>query len=230
MSASIPKLIIGNKNYSSWSLRPWLALSVAGIWFDEQLVLLNGDDWATTKAGLPSGTVPVLEHDGLVIWETLAILEYIAETWPDAHLWPQDKTARARARVVSNEMHAGFGAVRSHMPMNVRSAHPGRGRGVGDAALAVERDIRRIEAIWTECRDTFGNGGDFLFGAFCNADAMFAPVASRFTTYNVNLNTTAQTYMDAVQNLPAMQAWSDAACAEPWTIKQDEIDFVEGDV
>jgi glutathione S-transferase len=224
MSGFLPKLIIGNKNYSSWSLRPWLALSVAGIAFEEQLVKLFDDDWAASKARLPSGTVPVLEHDGLVIWETLAILEYVTETWPEAHLWPQDKAARARARVVSNEMHAGFGALRSHMPMNIRASHPGRGRGVGDAALAVERDIRRIETIWSECRDTFGQGGDFLFGAFSNADAMFAPVVSRFTTYDVSLNTTSQMYMDAVQNLPAMQAWSDAARAEPWIVKEDEID------
>ena len=226
---SKPLLIIGNKNYSSWSLRPWLALRTAGIDFDEQLVPLFEDDWAERKAELPSGTVPVLKHDGTVIWETLAILEYAAETWPEANLWPTDKAARARARTVSNEMHAGFTAVRSHMPMNIRAHHPGRGRGQDDAAkAAVERDTRRIEEIWTECRETFGSGGDFLFGDFSNADAMFAPVVSRFTTYAVELNPTCQAYMDAVQNLPAMQEWSEAGRTEPWTIKEDEIDFVEG--
>jgi glutathione S-transferase len=225
---SKPLLIIGNKNYSSWSLRPWLALRAANIDFDENVVPLLEDDWAARKAELPSGTVPVLHHDGLVLWETLAILEYAAETWPDANLWPTDAKARAIARAVSNEMHAGFNAVRGHMPMNIRSNHPGRGRGKGDAAKAVERDIKRIEAIWTDCRNTYGGGGDFLFGAFSNADAMFAPVVSRFTTYAVELNSTCQAYMNAVQSLPAMIEWSDAGRAEPWTIKEDEIDFVEG--
>ena len=226
---SKPLLIIGNKNYSSWSLRPWLALRAGGIEFDEKLVPLFADDWAERKAELPSGTVPVLEHDGLVMWETLAILEYAAETWPDAKLWPSDVKARAMARVVSSEMHAGFTAVRSNMPMNIRSSDPGRGRGHDDAAkAAVKRDIHRIEQVWCDCRETYGASGDFLFGAFTNADAMFAPVVSRFTTYGVALNPTAQAYMDAVQTLPAMIEWSNAGRAEPWTIKEDEIDFVEG--
>lgn len=223
-----PLLIIGNKNYSSWSLRPWLALKMARVDFDEKLVLLFGDDWPEQKAALPSGTVPVLEHDGIVIWETLAILEYVAETWPEANLWPADKAARARARAVASEMHANFTAVRGHMPMNIRNHFPGRGRGSGENAAKVERDIRRIEQVWSDCRETFGAGGDFLFGAFSNADAMFAPVVSRFTTYGVDLNPTCRAYMDAVQNLPAMIEWSDAGRAEPWTIKEDEIDFVEG--
>lgn len=226
---SKPVLIIGNKNYSSWSLRPWIAMTAAGIDFDEKLVKLFDENWTESKAQLPSGTVPVLEHDGVVIWETLAILEYAAETWPDAKLWPEDKTARAVARAVSNEMHAGFSAVRSHMPMNIRDSFPGRGRGTGEAAKTVERDIRRIEQIWTECRETYGANGNFLFGAFTNADAMFAPVVSRFTTYGVELSPTAQAYIDAVQAHPAMIAWSDAGRAEPWVIQQDEIDFVEGE-
>jgi len=159
---SKPLLIIGNKNYSSWSLRPWLALKVAGVDFDEKLVPLFEDDWAERKAELPSGTVPVLEHDGMVIWETLAILEYVAETWPDANLWPSDKAARAMARTVSSEMHAGFTAVRGNMPMNIRSIDPGRGRGRdADERAAVERDVRRIEHIWTECRETYGHGRGF---------------------------------------------------------------------
>jgi len=215
---SKPLLIIGNKNYSSWSLRPWLALRVAGIEFDEKLVPLFEDDWAERKAELPSGTVPVLEHDGLVIWETLAILEYAAETWGDAHLWPADKAARARARTVASEMHAGFTNVRGNMPMNIRAHQPGRGMGPG-----VAEDIARIQTIWTECRKNFGAGGDFLFGEFCNADAMFAPVVSRFTSYAVQMNDTCQAYMDAVQALPAMCEWSDAGRVEPWTIVEDEI-------
>lgn len=221
---SKPRLIIGNKNYSSWSLRPWLALKVAGIDFDEKLIALFEADWAARKAELPSGTVPVLEHDGIVIWETLAILEYAAETWPEAKLWPADKTARARARAISSEMHAGFAKVRTHMPMNIRGHYPGRGMADG-----VARDIRRIEAIWTDCRKTYGHGGDFLFGEFCNADAMFAPVVSRFTTYDVQVNDVCHAYMNAVQALPAMKAWSDAGREEPWTIAEDEIDWVEGE-
>ena len=212
-----PLLIIGNKNYSSWSLRPWLALRVAGIDFDEKMVPLFEDDWAERKAELPSGTVPVMEHDGNVIWETMAILEYCAETWPDAGFWPADKAARARARSVANEMHAGFTNVRGNMPMNIRAHQPGRGMKPG-----VPEDIARIEQIWTECRETFGQGGDFLFGDFCNADAMFAPVISRFTTYAVNVNATAQAYMNAVQALPDMCAWSDAGRAETWVITEDE--------
>ncbi|MBL4613410.1 MAG: glutathione S-transferase family protein [Magnetovibrio sp.] len=224
---SKPMLIIGNKNYSSWSLRPWLALKVGGIKFDEKLVPLYEDNWAQRKAELPSGTVPVLEHDANTVWETLAILEYVAETWPEAKLWPSDKKARAMARVVSSEMHAGFTAVRANMPMNIRLSDPGRGRGEGDTKAAVERDIRRIETIWSQCRETYGADGAFLFGTFSNADAMFAPIVSRFTTYAVDLNPTCRTYMDAVQNLEAMIEWSDAGRAEPWTINEDEIDFVE---
>lgn len=225
---SKPELIIGNKNYSSWSLRPWLALKVGGIDFDETLVRLFENDWDHHKSKLPSGTVPVLKHDNLVIWETMAILEYAAETWPDAALWPEDTHARAVARAISNEMHAGFPQVRSHMPMNIRSSHPGRGRGEGEVADLVNRDIRRIEEIWTDMRDQFGRDGDFLFGEFCIADAMFAPIVSRFTTYGVTLNGVCSRYMDAIQALPAMIEWSDAARAEPWVIKEDEIDFVEG--
>ena len=218
-----PLLIIGNKNYSSWSLRPWLALKVAGVDFDEKLVPLFEDDWAARKAELPSGTVPVLEHDGNVIWETMAILEYAAETWGAAKFWPTDTAARARARAVANEMHAGFTKLRTHMPMNIRASFPGRGMHPG-----VAEDIARVEAIWTECRQTFGKGGDFLFGQFCNADAMFAPVVSRLTTYGVEVNPTARAYMDAVQALPEMIEWSDAGRAEPWVIGEDEIDVIEG--
>jgi glutathione S-transferase len=138
-------------------------------------------------------------------------------------LWPQDKAARALARAAANEMHAGFGKVRSHMPMNIRGHYPGRGMHPG-----VAENIRRIETLWSECRARFGQGGDFLFGEFCIADAMFAPVVSRFTTYAVKLNPVSQAYGDAVQALPAMQEWSAAARAEPWTIDEDEIDVIEG--
>lgn len=216
---SKPLLIIGNKNYSSWSLRPWLAMKVAGVDFDEKLIPLFEDDWAERKAEMPSGTVPILQHDGNVIWETMAILEYAAETWGLEKFWPADKAARARARSVANEMHAGFTNVRGNMPMNIRVHQPERGNK-GDAS--VKSDIERIEKIWTDCRNTYGGGGSFLFGEFCNADAMFAPVVSRFTTYDVKLNAICQAYMDAVQALPAMKDWSDAGRAETWVIEQDE--------
>ena len=223
-----PELIIGNKNYSSWSLRPWLAFKVGGIDFDETLVRLFESDWDHRKAALPSGTVPVLKHNDIVIWETMAILEYAAETWPEAKLWPADTHARATARAISNEMHAGFTKVRANMPMNIRASHPGRGRGEGAEADMINRDIRRIEEIWTDMRDQYGQEGDFLFGHFTIADAMFAPIVSRFTTYGVTLNGICTRYMEAIQSLPAMIEWSDAGRAEPWTIKEDEIDFVEG--
>ena len=219
-----PLLIIGNKNYSSWSLRPWLALKVAGVDFDEKLIPLFDADWPAQKAKLPSGTVPVLDHDGTVIWETLAILEYAAETWGAENFWPTDKAARARARAVASEMHAGFTKLRGHMPMNIRASYPGRGMHPG-----VSEDIARVEAIWTDCRETFGAGGDFLFGPFCNADAMFAPVVSRLTTYGVQVGPVARAYMDAVQALPAMIEWSDGARAEPWTVAEDEIDVIESE-
>ncbi|MCW9002634.1 MAG: glutathione S-transferase family protein [Rhodospirillales bacterium] len=218
---SKPLLIIGNKNYSSWSLRPWLALRVAGVDFDEKLVPLFEADWAERKAELPSGTVPVLEHDGNAIWETMAILEYAAETWPEANLWPSEKRDRALARAVSNEMHAGFTGVRSRMPMNIRGHYPGRGRDAN-----VEKEIARIDSIWSGCLEN--SGGPFLFGAFTNADAMFAPVVSRFTTYAVGLTPVCQAYMDAIQALPAMMEWSAAGRVEPWTIAEDEIDVIEG--
>jgi len=220
-----PLLIIGNKNYSSWSLRPWLAMKVAGLEFDEQLIPLFEGDWAERKAELPSGTVPVLVHDGNVIWETLAILEYIAETWPKAQLWPRDKAARAWARAVSSEMHAGFTKIRGAMPMNIRSFYPGRGLHPGGAD-----EVVRIETLWTLCLENFAAEGDFLFGNFSIADAMFAPIVSRFTTYDVPVSDRCRTYMNAVQNLPAMKQWSDAARAETWTINSDEVDVIKGKV
>ena len=213
-------LIIGNKNYSSWSLRPWLAMTVAGIPFTEKLITLFDDKWDAEIAKVsPTKKVPVLIAGDLVIAETIAIMEYVAEQYPDANLWPADAKARAMARSVSAEMHAGFTALRTHMPMNIRGHHPGRGMGEG-----VADDIKRIEQIWSACRTRFGAGGDFLFGHFTNADAMFAPVVSRFTTYAAPVSGESRAYMEAVQALPAMKAWSDAGRAEPWVVGEDEID------
>ena len=213
-------LYIGNKNYSSWSLRPWLAMKVAGIEFEEKLILLFDDDWKANIAKVsPSARVPVLTDGDLTLWETMAILEYLAERHPDKGLWPEDVNARAIARAVSNEMHAGFTALRGNMPMNIRKSHPGKGMGEG-----VADDIARICEIWNDCRKRFGADGPFLFGKFCNADAMFAPVVSRLTTFAVELDAVSAAYRDAVQALPEMIEWSDAGRAEPWTVSEDEID------
>lgn len=213
-------LYIGNKNYSSWSLRPWLAMKVAGIPFEEQLILLFDNNWKQNIAAVsPSARVPVLVDGDLTIWETMAILEYLAEQHPDKNLWPAEKEARAVARAIANEMHAGFGNLRNHMPMNIRKSFPGKGMGEG-----VAEDIARVTEIWNDCRARFGSGGDFLFGKFCNADAMFAPVVSRFTTYGVELDEVSAAYRDAVQALPEMIEWSDAGRAEPWIVPEDEID------
>ena len=212
-------IVIGNKNYSSWSLRGWIALKATGAEFDEIRIPLDTPD---SRAGIlehsPAGKVPVLRDGALVVWESLAICEYLAEHFPAAGLWPDDDAARVHARVVACEMHAGFAALRKAMPMNCRAALPGKG-----GSPAADADIARIAAIWRECRDKFGAGGDFLFGRFGVADAMFAPVASRFTTYAVDLDPVSRAYVDAVLALPAMEAWYEAARAEPERIEREEL-------
>lgn len=196
-------LAIGNKNYSSWSLRPWLVLHQANLGFDEIRVPLYVPGSAETLARWsPSGKVPAL-HDGeVVVWDSLAICEYLAERYPEKSLWPADVAARAVARSVSAEMHAGFSDLRSAMPMNCRARFPGEGMTEGS-----RRDIERVVAIWNDCRKRFGHGGDFLFGQFTIADAMYAPVVLRFVTYGVALEGAARAYADAILALPAMQAW-----------------------
>jgi len=213
-------LTIGNKNYSSWSLRPWLAMKVAGIEFEEKLILLFDDNWKANIAAVsPNKCVPVLRHGDLVIWETLAIMEYLAELHPDKGLWPADRAARAMARSISSEMHAGFGNLRGNMPMNIRRMTPGQGLTEG-----VAKDIARISEIWNDCRRRYGADGPFLFGSFSIADAMFAPVVNRLTNFAVELDDVSAAYRDTVLALPAMIEWSDAARTEPWTVPDDEID------
>jgi glutathione S-transferase len=198
-------LYIGNKNYSSWSLRPWLVLRQAGIPFEEKVVSLRKDaDKPLRMARLPAGRVPVLEHEGLVVWDSLAIAEYLAERHPG--LWPEDAAARARARSISAEMHSGFMALREGMSMDVRARRPQRRRS--PAMLA---DIARVERIWRETRERFGGGGDLLFGRFTFADAFYAPVAFRFQTYGVALEGVAGAYGRALLALPAMREWEAAA-------------------
>jgi glutathione S-transferase len=213
-------LYIGNKNYSSWSLRGWLMAKAAGITFEEVLIRLRQPN---TKAEVlrhsPSGRVPALVHGDIAIWESLAIGEYLAELFPDANLWPRDRGARAVARSVSTEMHAGFSALRTHFPMNMRSSFPNRA-----STPEVQADIDRITAIWHDCRNRFGADGPFLFGGtFGNADAMYAPVVSRFRTYKVDLDAGAQAYCDAVWALAPMQEWASGAKNEPWVMEDSEF-------
>lgn len=208
------ELTIGNQNYSSWSLRPWLALKQAGLPFTVHVVPLRQDGAkASILARSPSGKVPALRHGDLTVWDSLAICEYVAELAPEANLWPQDRARRAIARSVAAEMHSGFTGVRSSMPMNLRADLPGWGHT--PEALA---DIARIQEIWTGLRAANPAGGPFLFGHFTIADAMFAPVATRFKTYGVALNPTAQAYVDAVLASPSFQEWRAAGVAETWTI------------
>ena len=211
-----PTLIIANRNYSSWSLRAWLALEATGQPFDEVVIPLGQDN--TTEEILrwsPTARVPALKDGEVFLWDSLAICEHLAEAYPEAHLWPADIRARATARSVVAEMHSGFVALRNHMPMNLRASHPGTGRESG-----VDEDIARITAIWEECRTKHGAGGDLLFGQFTIADAFYAPIVSRFLTYGVSPGGVAGEYMDAVWALPAMQDWAEKARAEEWSVER----------
>ena len=211
-------LVIGNKNYSSWSLRPWLLMRQLGIPFEEILIPLYRPE---TKDRIlmysPSGKVPALREGDRVVWESLAIAEYLAEMVPRMNLWPEDPSARALARSVSNEMHAGFHALRSELPMNIRRAPSPV--AMGEAALA---DARRVQEIWRQCRARHGGGGPFLFGRFSIADAMYAPVLFRFYNYAVDRDEVALAYQETMFALPALREWIDAARAEPWVIAASE--------
>jgi len=202
-------LVIGNKNYSSWSMRPWVAARAFGIPFTEARLLLDQPDTAANIARYThSGRVPVLLAGEITVWDSLAICEYLAEQFPDKHLWPQDVAARALARSVTAEMHSGFAGLRSAMSMNIKASLPGRGR-TADA----QADIGRVCEIWEECLSRFGHH-QFLFGEFSIADAFFAPVVSRFKTYGVALAPALQAYCDRVLAHPAVKRWIDEALAE----------------
>ncbi len=215
------KLIIGNKNYSSWSFRPWLAMKVAGIAFDEEVISLDAKDFKERVTKISgTGKVPALS-DGIVqVWESLAILEYLADKFPDARLWPSESAARAQARTIAAEMHAGFVPLRRLLPMNMW--RPVRRRELTPEA---QSNVCRIDAMWTDCRTRYGAGGDFLFGSFGAADAMYAPVVARLHTYAVEVNAVARAYMDAVMALPAWGEWQAAALKEPWVLPEDEVDW-----
>jgi glutathione S-transferase len=214
-------LVIGNKNYSSWSFRPWLAMKVAGIAFEETVISLEAQDFkARVTAVGGAGKVPVLIDGETRVWESLAILEYLAEKFPAAALWPKDAGARAQARTVAAEMHAGFVPLRRLLPMNVW--RPVKPRALDDGS---KTDVARIDTIWRDCRARYGAAGPFLFGAFGAADAMYAPVVWRFHTYAVEVSDTARGYMRAVMALPAWSEWRDAARRELWVLPHDEVDW-----
>ncbi|MEO7726977.1 MAG: glutathione S-transferase family protein [Burkholderiales bacterium] len=209
-------LVIGNKAYSSWSLRPWLAMKHTGLAFDEVRIPLYQDDHARKICRYSAaGKVPVLVDGGTTVWDSLAICEYLAERHADKQLWPPDAAVRAYGRAISAEMHAGFVALRSSMNMNVRREFPGIGMN-GEVAA----DIARIEAIWSDSLKRYG--GPFLLGGFSIADAMYAPVATRFKTYAVALSGAAQRYIDMLLDLPAMRAWYAGARAETEVLPQYE--------
>jgi glutathione S-transferase len=210
-------LVIGNKAYSSWSLRPWLAMKQAGIAFNEVRIPLYQDGHAAKiRTFSPAGKGPVLVDGSITVWDSLAICEYLAERHPDSQLWPADVAARALGRAVSAEMHSGFAALRSNMGMNVRRSFAGAGMTADVAA-----DIARIEAIWNECLQR--HGGPFLLGGFSIADAMYAPVATRFKTYSVAVKGDAQCYADALLALPAMREWYAVAQSETEVLPQFEL-------
>ncbi|OGX27687.1 MAG: glutathione S-transferase [Omnitrophica WOR_2 bacterium RIFCSPHIGHO2_01_FULL_48_9] len=207
-------LVIGNKNYSSWSMRPWVLLKHFKIPFDEIFIPLGKPE---SKQNIlkhsPAGKVPILKHGKLVVWESLAIAEYAAEIFPEKNLWPEDKEARAVARAVSSEMHAGFMSLRKTCPMNVRANKP-----LAELTPEVKADVARLSALWEDCRKRFGQGGDFLFGTFSIADAMYAPVIWRIKTYALPISGAAQKYCAAMLDLPAMKEWQKAAVEEPQAI------------
>jgi glutathione S-transferase len=214
------KLVIANKNYSSWSLRPWMALTMAGIPFEEKLIRFGEPRFGREIRKVSNaGMVPVLIDGDLVIGESLAILEYLAERYPAKNLWPKSREARACARAAASEMHAGFRALRGACPMNLR--RPIKSITLSDAVM---KDIARIEAIWRDCRKQYGKSGPFLFGKFSNADAMFAPVASRLHTFAIPVARDTRVYMDAVMSTPAFTLWREAALLEPWIVPEDEVD------
>jgi glutathione S-transferase len=218
------KLLIGNRNYSSWSLRPWLVLRHFEIPFEDEVLLLCGEGWRDNLAARsPTARVPVLLDGDLVVPETIAIIEYLAECNPDKAVWPQDRTERALARAAAAEMHAGFAALRNHAPMNLRASHPGK-----VAVDAVATELHRLETLLGG--HLARSGGPYLFGAFSAADAMFAPVATRIRTYALPVSDTLAAYVEAIYSLPAFQDWLTLALKEPWIVDEDEIDVIQGRV
>jgi glutathione S-transferase len=215
----MPTLVIANKMYSSWSLRPWLLLKQFGVAFDEVLIPLDQPD---TKERVlrhsPAGKVPVLIDGGATVWESLAIMDYVGESL-GARVWPEERRARAMARSVAAEMHAGFQALRNACPMNLGKSFARRERGA-----AVDRDVARFEEVVGAARGLAGAGGPFLFGSFTAADAMYAPLATRLDTYGFALDPRTRAYVDAILAMPAFREWREAALRETWIVDDDEVD------
>lgn len=212
------KLYIGNKNYSSWSFRVWLTLKTHNIPFEEDLRPFDVEnEYADFFEFAPHGKVPVLQDGDTLVWESLAILEYLAEKYPDRRLWPSDRNARARARSVANEMHSGFMALRAACPMNMR-----RRLEPIQNDRHIDKDVARIESIWSECLSDYG--GPFLFGdTFTIADGMYAPVVNRLRVYQLSDHTDVIRYIDAMRSLPAWKSWAEASAAETWVVDIDEV-------
>jgi len=213
-------LVIGNKNYSSWSLRPWLAMAAKGVPFSEILVPLGHPNTAQQVLQYsPTGLVPALKYGNMVLWESLAIIEYVAEKHPEAKLWPEEQEFRALARSLACEVHSGFGALRAHCPMNLRR------RAARRLTSAAEADVMRLIGYWKKFRMELAPDGNFLFGEFGAVDAMFAPLATRIRSYEIPVDRMTNDYIDAIYELPAFQKWYQAAIAEPWRIDStDNID------
>jgi glutathione S-transferase len=211
-------LVIGNKNYSSWSMRPWVLMKQLGIEFDEKKLRFHSREWdAEIERWSPSRLVPVLWRGEHAVWDTLAIAEALHEWYPDKGVWPRDAAARAFARSTAAEMHSGFRDLRSNMPMNIRASHPGKGM-----KPEVQANIDRIEQLWAQARKRFGSGGPFLFGAFSAADAMYAPVVMRFKTYAVKIAPETQRYCEAMHGAPGLRAWIEEALQEKEFVAEDE--------
>jgi glutathione S-transferase len=212
-------LVIGNKNYSSWSMRPWLAMRATGIAFDEVFIPLYTDkaDKDRILSFSRAGKVPALVDGDITVWDSLSIIEYLAERFPEAKLWPADRAARAHARSISAEMHSGFMALRNECGMNLH--RPVRAVTLSEDAQA---NVARVQEIWSDCRARHGGSGPFLFGAFTAADAMYAPVVHRFRTYAIKVSPVAQAYMEAMMALPAFAEWTTAGLAETIVIEKFE--------
>ena len=219
-------LHIANKLYSSWSLRPWLAMTALGIPFEETVIpMYFPDSKARMLAVSPTAKMPCLADGDVTVWESLAILEYLAEKFPEKGVWPKDAKSRAHARAVSSEMHAGFQSLRQACPMNL-----GKRFTPKDLGPDVAVNVQRLEALWAEARGRFGSGGAFLYGSFSAADAMYAPVVTRLDTYQIKVSASTRTYMDAILQHPAFVKWRTEALAEPWSVAHYETGWTAAEV
>lgn len=214
------RLVIGNKNYSSWSLRAWLAMKLTGANFEEVLILLDTPEFKAEVARVsPAGRVPTLIDGDVTVWDSLAIIEYLAEKFPEKGIWPKERAARAHARAIVAEMHSGFPDLRNGYPMNLRRK-PAPLASPFDAS----KDVTRVRDIWRSCREQYAGGGDYLFGGFSAADCFYAPVVTRFLTYELPLSGAEKAYAEAVMDYPFMRQWREEALKEPWVVVADEVE------